>query len=265
MKVGSTNFSVARFQHRRFRRALELAGARVIELPFVSGSFDSVFVKDNAIVLDVGDGALEAFLCNPKCPERRTEQLARSRELERNGIFVADVSDDSLEGGDVVMVPGQAAFLGHGFRSSPKAAFALEEFLGMPVEPLELRDPFLYHLDMALSVLESGVALACPEAFTPESWEKIVAHPALTKVVPVSRASALEFGLNLVQVGRQILLGKQCLEVQGALAREGYVVSLMPLDQFQRAGGSAACLVSKVHSRPALTTKPTAEMRSTFL
>jgi hypothetical protein len=85
MKVGGTDSRAALAEHRELRRALIEAGAAVFEVPFVHGAFDSVFVKDNA-VLAVTDEGPRAFMARPKCLERRVEQVARARALQSLGF-----------------------------------------------------------------------------------------------------------------------------------------------------------------------------------
>lgn len=156
----------------------------------------------------------------------------------------------ALEGGDVVVLPGaRGCFLGHGFRSSPRAARELERFLDDDVTCLELVDPRLYHLDMVLSVLDDGTALVCRQALTPASFAALARHPALTNLIEVPLDEALRFGVNLVQVGRSIVSGAAAPTVFGALRGAGYRIVHVELDQFHLAGGSAACLVSRVHAQ----------------
>ncbi len=152
------------------------------------------------------------------------------------------------------MLPGaRGALLGHGLRSSARAASALELFLDAPVTPLELKDPHLYHLDTALTVLSDGTALVCTEAFTQEALHTLERTEGITRVLPVPRSEALGFGLNLVEVGTRVLVGAQAPRVEALLRSLGRRPVRVRLDQFHLAGGSAACLVSQVHQpAPAL-------------
>src|SRR5689334_21168372 len=59
MRVGAADPRRARAQHRALRDALVREGARLVDLPFVHGAYDSVFAKDNA-VLAGGAGAQNA-------------------------------------------------------------------------------------------------------------------------------------------------------------------------------------------------------------
>lgn len=239
-------------QHDTFVGALKASGAFVETVPFVHGAYDSVFSKDNAVVVQRRHGAREALLAKPRHAERRVEQQARAAAFAEIGVAVRAIADEPLEGGDIVVLPGaRAAFLGYGFRSSAAAVAPLEAFLDRDVTCIELRDPRLYHLDMALAVLDDGTALVCHEALTDAGRRAVERHACVRDVIRVPLTEALRFGANLVQVGDTIVWGADAPETARALERRGYRVRRVALDQFHHAGGSAACLVSRVHCQDA--------------
>jgi N-dimethylarginine dimethylaminohydrolase len=250
MRIGAVRSGHAVRQHGTFVRALEAAGAVTLPLPFVHGAYDSVFSKDNAVLVEHDDGVIEALLARPRHAERRIEQKARAAALSGLGVRVSAASSEPLEGGDIVMLPGaRGAFLGHGFRSSRRASADLERFLDRAVTAVELRDPRLYHLDMALSVLDDGTALICDEALTDAGRRAVENHDAVTEIIHVPLHEALRFGVNLVQVGKTVVWGAEAPATTHALEARGYRVRRVDLDQFHHAGGSAACLVSRIHAQ----------------
>lgn len=252
MLVGSVQTRHAVRQHATFVRALESAGAHIELVPFVHGAFDSVFSKDNAVVVQREHGGTEALLAAPRHAQRRLEQRARAEALSSLGVRVWGSPRAPLEGGDVVVLPGaRGAFLGHGFRSSTRAACDLERFLDADVTCLELHDAHLYHLDMVLTVLDDGTALVCEEALTAPSRKALRSHPEIRSIVHVPLSEARRFGVNLVQVGNTVVWGADAPETTRALEALGHEVHRVDLDQFHRAGGSAACLVSRVHRQDA--------------
>jgi len=156
------------------------------------------------------------------------------------------VGPHPLEGGDVVRLPG-LTLLGHGLRSSVHAREALEDALDEEVLPLRLVDPWLYHLDTALTALADGTLLLCREAFSDESLKRLLRHPKVGEVHFVPHSEAKGFALNLVQVGRRIVTGTRAPVTEAILRRKALDVEVVPLDEFQLAGGSAACLVAPLH------------------
>jgi N-dimethylarginine dimethylaminohydrolase len=250
MAIGAVDFARAAAEHAAFVSVLEANGARLLRLPFVHGAFDSVFVKDAALLL-ARRGCHRALLARFRHLERRQERIARARDLARQGYEVVDDDGPPWEGGDIVMLPsGDGLFLGHGFRSHCGAAGWLERNAGVPVWPLELSDPRLYHLDMVLAILPDGTALVCPSALTPQSLRTLEQVRGVRRLIRVSRESALGFALNLVAIGDTIILGSHDAQVESLVEALGYRCSVVPLRQFHLAGGSAACLVAAVHPGP---------------
>lgn len=251
MSIGSVDFTQAAAEHATFVSVLEAVGARLLRLPFVHGAYDSVFTKDPALLL-TRRGRMRALLARFRHSERRCERVERARYYERQGYEI--VSDDHgphWEGGDIVMLPsGHGLFLGHGFRSEYGAIGWVERQAGVPVFPLELRDPRLYHLDMVLAILPDGTALVCPSALTPHSLGSLAQVRGVRRIIAVSQDSALGFALNLVAIGDTVVLGSHDRHIETLLRGLGYRCVVVPLRQFHLAGGSAACLVAAVHHDP---------------
>lgn len=252
MKVGAVSADMAIAQHDSYAEKLRQAGAEVIKLPFIPGAYDSVFIKDNAVLISTKKGRI-ALIARPYFENRQVEQRQRALEFERLGFQTIRIHEH-FEGGDFVMFPDMTrAYLGYGFRSARESAKELSRFLDLPITCLELKDPLFYHLDTALNfILDKRelehriIAFAYKEAFTDESWEDLVNDEAINQIVCVNREEALSFGLNWVEVNETIFLGKEVPELEASLKRLGKKVVVSPLDQFQLAGGSAACLSLRV-------------------
>lgn len=252
MKPGAVTFDIARSQHDALVSTVAALGGNVTVLPFVCGAFDSVFIKDNAILRHH-----RALLAGPVHAVREVEQEARSAALRTAGFEVI-AARHPLEGGDVLQLP-RATLLGCGPRSCARAAQCLERFLGCEVIALRLRDPHLYHLDTAMAVLDDGTALICREAFDSASLcalERCLARRILRAAHAVPYREALRFATNIVEVGGAVVTGARAPVTRAILEMCGRTVVEVPLDQFHLAGGSAACLVARV------MTMPTTAMRS---
>jgi N-dimethylarginine dimethylaminohydrolase len=265
MRVGAVEPERAAWQHGALVRALRSLGGRLDLLPFVHGSYDSVFMKDSAVLLH-RDGVDRALVTEPLHAVRRAEQGARRAALELRGFTVASAPACTLEGGDVVVHAeaegGPRGYVGHGFRSSPKAAAALERFMDMPFTPLELRDPTLYHLDMVVAVL-GRMTLVCEEALAPASMRQLERTVGADRIVRVPAAEARLFALNFIAVGPHVVLARGVRAFERRLGALGYATVGLPLSEFHLAGGSAACLVARIHEPDRVAVSKTAAMRST--
>jgi N-dimethylarginine dimethylaminohydrolase len=267
MRAGAAEPREAIRQHDAFVRHLRSLGAIVDAVPFVHGAYDSVFAKDSA-VLGQRNGAHHALLAHPRYPQRAAEQRARGAALASRGFRMADPPLAPLEGGDVVVPdPSSAstAYLGYGFRSVHRSADALARFLDRDVTPLELRDPSLYHLDMAVAVL-GDVTFVYEDALTPRAMRDLSHAAGAGNVVRVTRAEAQHFALNFVALGgprRDVVLASGAPAFEERLRSHGYVPHPLPLSQFHLAGGSAACLVARIHPLERVAVRTTAAIRST--
>lgn len=250
MKVGSVDSSKAIEQHRLFVSALRICGAEVVEVPFVHGVFDSVFAKDNAIIVN-SENRTRALMTAPSTMQRKAEQNVRRRQLESLGVEILGEAEYALEGGDVLFAPNsEKIFFGYGQRSSYKAVGELRKHFGYDVIPLELIDPFFFHLDTALNFVDIGgrtIAFAYREAFSDLAWEYLTSDFQISAVVEVSREEAMVFALNWVEVNDNVILGSAAPSLRKTLESLGKKVLFVPLDQFQLAGGSAACLATRIH------------------
>lgn len=250
MKIGASKIEIAESEHQKFTRSLQACGADVKAVPYIPGAYDSVFLKDAAVVLKKESGNV-ALLTRPLTKERRREPVYRADAFEKHGVRIVGQSKNFLEGGDLIICEKkQIAFLGFGFRTALGASTELEQFLNLPVVSLELKDPYFYHLDTALNLTivgDSCIAFAYPEAFTPESWQLLCGHPSIDKIIPVSRREALRFALNWVEVNDTVILGSFVPQTIGQLELLGKKTLVRNLSQFLLAGGSAACLTVMAH------------------
>lgn len=247
MVIGAVDFAIASQQHTALMAVLAGSGVSIQHLPFIHGAYDSVFVKDPALLL-TRHGQKRALLARMRFPERQRETAERARVLALQGYEVVAGCESDWEGGDLIMLPScEGMFLGYGVRSRREAASWLERHADIEVMPIELRDPHLYHLDTALAVLPDGTALVCPDALTREGLRIVERARGISRVMYVSRELALGFGLNLVMIGDTIVVGASQPELEEVLASRGYRYRVVPLGQFHLAGGSAACLVAPVH------------------
>lgn len=257
MIPGSTRISSALEQHDLLKNAITEAGAEVMEIPFVCGGYDSVFIKDNAFLFEA-EGRAVALMSRLKHPQRAREQFSRMQSYIEKGFETVQLSSDlHLEGGDLVPAGEDSGiFVGHGFRSSAKAARAITRMTGIPTCALELVNKSLYHLDTALSVLDDGTAIVCKDAVSPASWKKLKQSHWIHRIVEVTTEEAMAFGCNLVQVGNRVIMGSELPRLMHVLERIGYEPKHVPLSEFQRSGGSAACLVAELRKYSSVTLRP---------
>ncbi|TXS57560.1 dimethylargininase [Streptomyces sp. t39] len=207
---------------------------------------DMVFAANSALVLGG-----RVFGSRFHALERRGEEAAYETWFKSAGFSVQQ-SVAVCEGeGDLVPVGG-FVLAGTGFRTTTDAHREVQEYFGTPVVSLTLVDPYFYHLDTALFVLDDGAdggtANVCyyPEAFSPGSRE--VLERMFPDAVTATREDAVAWGLNSVSDGVHVLVAPQADALAGRLAAHGYVPVPVDLSEFHKAGGGIKCCTQEIRA-----------------
>ena len=154
---------------------------------------------------------------------------------------------ESVCEGEGDFVPaGRWLLAGTGFRTTREAHREAQEFLGVPVIGLTLVDPYFYHLDTALFVLDEENIAYYPEAFSPGSRE--VLARLYPDAVIATRKDAEAFGLNSVSDGLHVFLSPGATDLAGRLTDLGYLPVPVDLSEFRKAGGGIKCCTQEIRS-----------------
>jgi N-dimethylarginine dimethylaminohydrolase len=226
------------------RTYLEL-GHRVDLLDPVPGLPDMVYAANGATV--VGGTVLGARF---RHPHRAAEAAAHAAWFRRAGFrrvvepaFVNEGEGDLLVVGDG---PDAVILAGHGFRTDPRAHAEAARVLDREVVPLELVDPWYYHLDTAVAVLDATTVAWLPEAFTPAS--RAVLRDRFPDAVVADRVDAAVLGLNAVSDGRHVVLPAAAARLAAALADRGFVPVPVDCSELLRGGGGPKCCTLEVRA-----------------
>ncbi|MEU7055926.1 dimethylargininase [Streptomyces sp. NPDC046197] len=212
----------------------------------VPGLPDMVFAANAAVV---AGGRVFGSLFH--APERRPESLPYDTWFKSAGFDV--YRPESVSEGEGDLVPtGRWVLAGTGFRTTREAHREAQEFFGLPVISLTLVDPYFYHLDTALFVLDDGAdggdgnIAYYPEAFSPGSRE--VLARLYPDAVIATREDAMAFGLNSVSDGRHVFISPGATALADQLAHRGYVPVPVDLSEFHKAGGGIKCCTQEIRS-----------------
>jgi N-dimethylarginine dimethylaminohydrolase len=158
---------------------------------------------------------------------------------------LALTGDDYLEGhGDLVWLADTSRiFAGYGFRSTPGA---IEKFsaamsqMGIAVIPLELIDPYCYHLDTCLCPLNQDSVLIFAGAFSGESLASI--HKFWKRVHLLDADEAHHFIGNGIVVNDRYICCGMTPQLQAVLHEEGLTPEIVDTSEFEKSGGSCFCM-----------------------
>jgi len=221
----------ARRQWAGYVDALRDVGWRIVEVPASPAHPDSVFVEDAAVVW-----GRCAVVARAGHPSRRGEQAAPAAALAGLGLELLTLPDDAtLDGGDVLKV-GATVFVGCSDRTNDAGVRGLRALL-TPLGATVVAVPVtrVLHLKSAVTSLPDGTVIG---------YEPLVDEPRLFgRFLPVPEA---EGAAVVVLSDDEVLLSASAPATAALLARLGYRVRLVEVDEFEKLEGCVTCLSIRV-------------------
>jgi len=236
-------------QWQALRSALEQSGCVVETIDPVPGLEDMVFAANQVFVgwhESVGKFIVPSRMLYAS---RQREVRFYVQWYRERGYKVLDVDlgDDRLEGhGDLLWHPDRSRiYAGYGFRTT-KAG--LEKFaaamarLAIPVVPLQLVDPYCYHLDTCLCPLNNEAALIFPGAFAAESLAALRQH--WRRLHEINAEEAHKFMGNGIVAGGNYITPCVTPQLEALLQEEQLTPWIVDTSEFEKSGGSVFCMKS---------------------
>ncbi len=203
------------------------------------------------------------FTANAAMIYRRTAVISRFRHEVRQretpcdeawlaaaGFAIEHLPEETyFEGAGDALFCGDTLFAGYRSRSDALGHQRVGAQLGVRVIPLELVDPYYYHLDTCFCPLAPGEAIWYPGAF--DDYGRRAIGQLVDRLVQVSPEEAQHFACNAVVVGRTVVTNAGCPKLHESLAAEGYSPRETELSEFVKAGGSAKCLTLRLDGEEA--------------
>ena len=236
---------LATSQWNALRETLKTAGARTLLLEPVAGLPDLVFTANAALVY-----GRRAVMARFRFPQRQGETNHDEAWLRAAGFEIEYLHEGVFfEGAGDALFCGDTLFAGYRIRSDVRGHQQIGEMLPCRVIPVELVDPYFYHLDTCFCPLAPGLAIYYPAAFDDYGRRAIV--QAVDELIEVSAVEAARFACNAVVIGRTVVTNSGCSKLHEALLARGLEPRETPLDEFVKAGGSAKCLTLRLDGEEA--------------
>ncbi|MFO0876328.1 MAG: arginine deiminase-related protein [Gemmataceae bacterium] len=154
-----------------------------------------------------------------------------------------------FEGAGDALFCGRSLFAGYRIRSDVQGHQFLGQQLRCQVLPVELVNPYFYHLDTCFCPLAPGEAIYYPDAF--DRYGQRVLEANIPRLLPVADEEAHRFGCNAVVVGKTVILNAGSTKLAAGLRDWGYTPIEVELDEFIKSGGSAKCLTLRLDGEEA--------------
>jgi N-dimethylarginine dimethylaminohydrolase len=244
-----SNRQAASEQWNSLKQLLEQAGANIELLPPQPGLPDLVFTANAALIF-----RNLAVMARFRHPQRQGEVPHDEAWLLEHGFEIRHVPEDlHFEGAGDALFCGETMFAGYRIRSDARGHQKIGEMLGCRVIPLELVDPYYYHLDTCFCPLSPTQAIFFPPAFDSYGLTALAAN--IPELIEVHADEARRFACNAVVVGRTVTTNAGCPCLHAALQERGFTPQETLLDEFAKAGGSAKCLTLRLDGEDAVSWK----------
>ncbi len=229
--------------------AYRSTGHRVDLLEPLAGLPDMVFAANGATVVD--GRMLPARFAST---EREAEAAVHAAWHQRNGILYGGgdvqpaIAVNEAEGDFAVL--SSTILAGYGFRTTPEAHRELATLTGRAVISLELIDPRLFHLDLALAVLDDqrDHIAYYPDAFSQRSRQLL--GDLFPDALIANELDAYAFGLNMVSDGLHVFIPAGARQLREELATAGYWPVSVDLSELIKGGGGARCCTQEIRPAP---------------
>jgi N-dimethylarginine dimethylaminohydrolase len=239
-----TNTALAVRQWENLRDTYRLLGHHVTLLDPVPGLVDMVFTANGGFTLDS-----RAYVASFVYPQRQPEAAEFDAWFRRNGFDTHQPGCLNEGEGDFAVV-GDVILAGCGFRSDRRSHAEVARVFGREVISLTLVDPRFYHLDVALTVLdsaaESGPARIAylPSAFDEGSREVLAKR--FPKAILVDEEEAARLALNSVSDGRHVVVAENAPRYIRQLLAHGFTPVPVDLSELLKGGGGVKCCTQEL-------------------
>lgn len=232
-------------QWKGLQACIRNAGAEIELLTPTRGLPDFVFTA-NAGLIHHRTVVLSRF--RPR--ERRGEEALNRGWFEQQGFDVRELPEGTyFEGAGDALFCGETLYAGYRMRSDARGQQQLGELLDCHVIPLELVDPYYYHLDTCFCPLRPGLAMYFPGAF--DDYGQRVLRESVDQLIEIEEGESRQFAANAVVIGSHVITNTGCPRLHARLAELGLQPQETPLSEFVKAGGSAKCLTLRLDGEEA--------------
>ncbi len=241
-------------EHSDIQRAFKEAGIEVRIVPAPLNCQDAVYTANWA--LTHGNKAIMSNLPI----KRQPEEPYAEKVLSELGYDIVHIPKQFPFSGQGDALPcGGYLFVGTGYRTAPEVHPILAKETGLEVISVQTvphydeqlqpvinpvtgwPDSFFYDLDLAISIITPTLIAWCPEAFTPESQERIHAMNDIDKIEVTIEEAMQASACNLVSTGETVIMGARAPLLRTALEKRGFKVLAPDVTELMKGGGFIRC------------------------
>ena len=232
----------------QWRKLYDLLGSLGVEVELVEpvrGLPDLVFTANAGMVFKQ-----QVVLSRFRHPQRQGEEPVFRAWFESHRFSVVTLPPAHFfEGAGDALFCGETLFGGYHIRSDAIAQQEVGQLIQRRALPLELVDPYYYHLDTCFCPVDRETAIYYPGAF--DDYGRQVLQAEIPRLIEVDESEARSFACNAVVVGSSVVTNTGCPGLHAELRAAGLKPIETPLSEFVKAGGSAKCLTLRLDGEEA--------------
>lgn len=241
-------------EHAEIKACFQKAGIEVVQVNAPENCQDGVYTANWGLVR--GNKVVMSNLPN----KRQAEEPYAENILCEEGKEVIKLPKEFRFSGQGDALPcGKYLFVGTSYRTSAEVHPLLARELGFEVIGVQTipqlddsrqpiinpvtgwPDSFFYDLDLAIAIINPTLIAWCPEAFLPESQERIRNLQDIEKI-EVSLDEAMHgFACNLVSTGESVVMSDNAPILKAQLEARGLTVYTPHVTELSKGGGFIRC------------------------
>lgn len=237
MKLNSINLKKAKKQWQDLVNIYKKLKLEVSTIPQEILFPDMVFTADSFISYNG-----KALISNFRFSQRKAEPNFFIPLLKLLNLEIINLPQNyCFEGGDFRFFD-KKLFLGTNFRTDKKSIPLIKSIYNVPIIPLELINPYFYHLDTCLFILNPENIFYVKKAFSLKSRKVLMQY--FPNLHEVNQQDAYNFAANSVVIGKNIVSNIGLDNFKNQIQALGYSFWETDMSEFIKSGGSVHCLTN---------------------
>lgn len=238
MIPGSENKNIAQIQWDKLVQTYHNLNIKIHLINQKEGLPDMVFATDQGVVW-----GKKVFMSSFRYKERQGERAPYLKWFKDHNFEVKFFPKNAyFEGNGECLFFNGVMLIGIGFRANLLTCKCFKKALGVEVVPLELINPYFYHLDTAAFVLNDQTIFYYPQAFSKKSQK--VLKKLVPNLIPFSDFEVRNFAANSVVTDHQVIVNRNLPTFRKTLDEIEYSAIEVDLNEFTKSGGAAHCLTN---------------------
>jgi dimethylargininase len=219
------DFQQAQIQHAAYCKALQNAGLTLETLETLDDFPDSVFIEDNAVILEG-----RVVLCSMKEPSRHGEVPYLADTLQSSLPALQLQAPVFIDGGDILQTE-DTVFVGQSQRTSVEAIEALQSLTSKQVIPVHVKQGL--HLKTSVSTLGNNLLVINPSHIETEPFRDF-------EWIEVDNKEM--YAANCLTIGKHVILPAGFPKLERSIQAHGFSTLPVEMSEFQKADGGVTCL-----------------------